>query len=139
MNGSNTMLVNCIYAKDIGCVRCVECKLGLFGGAPNINTCNNHCTKRIGLDGSEAVEIKVRDVNVVEAPKIIEGGSLDVVDDTVDKFNTCTYRTTEEISIVRKSCCKTWEDKGYKCNLLDIFPLEANVCKACTSYKSKNV
>ena len=53
------------------------------------------------------------------------------------KFNTCKHRSLEEIIEVKKTCCSSMTIKGYKCLLLQVFPLSPKHCEKCTKYEIK--
>lgn len=55
----------------------------------------------------------------------------------ISKFNTCLHRSDGEISEVRRSCCTSFTVKGFKCNLLAVFPLEPHICQQCLKFEPK--
>ncbi|MEK6883124.1 MAG: hypothetical protein AABY22_26095 [Nanoarchaeota archaeon] len=54
------------------------------------------------------------------------------------KFNTCKHRSLEEIIEVKKTCCSSMTIKGYKCLLLQHFPLNSMICKECQKFEIKD-
>jgi hypothetical protein len=56
------------------------------------------------------------------------------------KFDTCMYRSLDEVSRLIKRCsCKggNYEHKGFYCNKKQVFDINKEFCDACEEYKSK--
>src|SRR5882724_9414462 len=106
------MKVNCIHAIDIETLNCVECTLGLYGGKPSIYICNGICTKK-------------EPIHMPEINNALTGE---------EKFNTCQYKSNEEVSIIKKTCCSSHIINGFKCEKLGIHPLSSKNCEGCNQY-----
>jgi hypothetical protein len=119
-----TNLINCIYAEEIGRDCCVKCKLALFGGSPARDICNNLCPQK--EPKPEQVILKIEN-EVIAAPAI-----------KVNRFDTCKHRSVSEMErVVKMTCCSSKTEKGYLCQLLDIFPLQSDRCVNCDKYELK--
>ena len=51
------------------------------------------------------------------------------------KFDTCSYRSKEQVEHTKRSCCSVHILKGFKCLRFDIIPLKPEQCVACPEYK----
>ena len=142
------MKVNCLYASVSNNMNCIKCSLNLYGGNPIYTVCLYGCKFR-----KEGKEVEVNAIHkmafsplevippekkeIIISKPIIEKSNLIIEENPQEKFNTCEHKSPEEVSIVKKSCCSSWEQRGYKCNLLNLFPLNPGICTACTYYKKK--
>jgi hypothetical protein len=153
------MLVNCIYAKKISCGgRCVECQLGIYGLAPDIDICHSVCQKKLSHEDAkikqqeeqQRQQQKISEENLTksllkfineEVPKNMESTDpiLSAPEAPLDKFNTCIHRTPEQVSEMRRNCCQHYTINGYRCNRFGYFPLNEGVCTNCAGYENKSV
>ena len=67
----------------------------------------------------------------------IEIDNPDNMAENLERFNTCSHRTPEEIDIPIQTCCSTVLKKGYKCLQLNIPFLSPSVCISCVQYRKK--
>lgn len=61
--------------------------------------------------------------------------------DGQEKYNTCIFRSHEEITKIIKRCsCQggNYEKRGYFCNKKQLFDVDQNDCAECGEYKNKN-
>jgi hypothetical protein len=142
------MKVNCLYASVSDNMNCIKCSLNLYAGNPSYTVCLYGCKSR--KEGRE-VEVNTAHKTPLDLPEIVpskkketiipeliaEKPNLMMEKSPQEKFNTCEHRSTEEVSVVKKNCCSSWEEKGYKCNLLNLFSLNPGICALCTYYKEK--
>ena len=58
----------------------------------------------------------------------------------VNKFDTCIYRSAEEIIKLFKRCsCKggSYEKRGHYCNKKQVFDINQEFCNGCDQYAPK--
>lgn len=62
------------------------------------------------------------------------------IDQNQSKFQTCKFRTAEEIDRLIKRCSCQGGDytiKGYYCEARQLFQVTEDICKDCPIYESK--
>lgn len=65
--------------------------------------------------------------------EIIVTNYVDNNEDGIKKFETCKYRSTDEI--IKPSCCSSGKIIGFRCELKNIYPVSfATDCKNCSDY-----
>lgn len=66
--------------------------------------------------------------------------SIEQINQDTIKFNTCKFKSTEEIERLVKRCSCQGGDytvKGYFCETRQIFQVSPEICKDCPIYEAK--
>lgn len=82
--------------------------------------------------------------NDLKGQHLIKPGTIqpvvkeDNMNQGLEKFSTCQFRSEEKIKDKVKVCCGRWSDlEDYKCEKLNLFPLKPEICLNCQEYKKK--
>ena len=54
-----------------------------------------------------------------------------------EKIDTCKHRSEQMISYQHKTCCRTETRQGFKCLLLEVIPLNPEICQQCNKWEEK--
>jgi hypothetical protein len=66
--------------------------------------------------------------------------NIESLDINQNKFDTCKFRSSEEISRIIKRCsCQggDYETKGFYCEERQLFQITKEICATCPVYESK--
>ena len=54
-----------------------------------------------------------------------------------NNIDTCKHRSQNQENYVSRNCCQQVTKTAYKCLLLEVFPLNVDICNACKKYEKK--